>query len=276
MTTWIKEYEGKYSVTKEGKVYSHRANGNVKEVGKQNAQGYVQVNLSDIEKGVKTVLVHRLVAEYFIPNPDNKPVVDHINENKSDNRVENLRWCTQQENNKFHTTKDGRDYHVRLGQKRKRQIKALMNVLREERLQFNRDKKELDKQLRLKEKELMNIQYVLDKQKEEFEEYKNRVETKLKNETDKLIVVKQNYNGYKDVTGVVFENIEKMVESTGKQITVQGQLFKSCGSAASWIVEEELNTGIIRSRATISKELRRYLQGKKNKWIMYDKYTIGY
>ena len=47
----------------------------------------------------KIQLIHRLVAETFIPNPDNKPFVDHIDTNPYNNNVENLRWCTQKENN---------------------------------------------------------------------------------------------------------------------------------------------------------------------------------
>ena len=63
---------------------------------KPKLNGYLQVNLSGIRV---PQLVHRLVAKAFIPNPENKPTVDHINGNKLDNRVENLRWVTQKENN---------------------------------------------------------------------------------------------------------------------------------------------------------------------------------
>ncbi len=64
---------------------------------KKHPRGYHQVELIN-QNGKKMVLVHRLVAEAFIPNPENKPQINHIDEDKQNNAVSNLEWCTRQQN----------------------------------------------------------------------------------------------------------------------------------------------------------------------------------
>lgn len=84
---------GRYAVSSAGKVRNNKTGKILKQA--LNHKGYSIVALG---KG-KTKTVHRLVAETFIPNPDGKPCVDHINTVRYDNRVENLRWVTYSENN---------------------------------------------------------------------------------------------------------------------------------------------------------------------------------
>lgn len=102
----IKGYEGKYQVSNLGRVRSldreYNNHGTMvpikgKVLSFNNCRGYSLVTLCKDSKCYKAK-VHRLVAEAFIPNPDNKPCIDHINIDRADNRVENLRWCTGEEN----------------------------------------------------------------------------------------------------------------------------------------------------------------------------------
>lgn len=96
MEIWkdIEGYEGYYQVSNEGRVRSLRRENILKP---SNNRGYKYVVFS-VENKRNTKKVHRLVAEAFIPNPQNKPYIDHINTIKDDNRAENLRWCTPKEN----------------------------------------------------------------------------------------------------------------------------------------------------------------------------------
>ena len=66
------------------------------------SRGYEHISLKKGSKS-KTYSIHRLVAEHFIPNPNNYPVINHKDENKFNNRVDNLEWCTQRYNSNYGT-----------------------------------------------------------------------------------------------------------------------------------------------------------------------------
>lgn len=104
----ITGYEGYFEVSNLGnfrskdRIIRYKSNGTRLYPGKSLktetvVEGYQRIVLM---KGAikKRYMCHRLVAQEFVPNPDNKPFVNHINGNKADNRAENLEWVTQSEN----------------------------------------------------------------------------------------------------------------------------------------------------------------------------------
>ena len=88
----IQDYEGLYKVSNSGKVIR-----NTKELKQNTNKGYKYVNLCK-KCYSKPFYIHRLVAQAFIPNPNNYNEINHIDGNKINNSVSNLEWCSHKQN----------------------------------------------------------------------------------------------------------------------------------------------------------------------------------
>lgn len=107
MEIWkdISGYNGKYQVSNTGRVRSFAKGKNNPQILKPyNTRGYCTVGLCDKNKRT-TALVHRLVAMAFIPNPNNLKEVNHKDEDKQNNHVENLEWCSREYNMSYGTAR---------------------------------------------------------------------------------------------------------------------------------------------------------------------------
>lgn len=130
----IQGYEGKYKISNLGRVKSlnyHRTGKEQIRTPRKQPNGYLIVEL--FKNGIqKNFLIHRLIAQAFIENPENLPQVNHIDENKLNNRVDNLEWCTNKYNVCYGT-----------GIERMLKTRKLRNCITAERsvLQFTKDGK---------------------------------------------------------------------------------------------------------------------------------------
>ena len=133
----VAEYEGLYKVSNKGNIYSigrkdsrgHRRRGRMLSPGHNSHSGYPQVGLR--KNGVlKMKYIHRLVAETFLPNPEGRPQVNHRDEDKVNNNVENLEWCTSEYNNTYGTRIE------KVVQARSKKVKAT-NIKTNEVITFN-------------------------------------------------------------------------------------------------------------------------------------------
>lgn len=101
----VNGYEGRYEVSNLGRFKSYaqdRNNGKIK-VGNKNRKGYLVMLLYDGKGHKKWFPVHRLVASAFLENPKSLPQVNHKDEDKTNNCIDNLEWCTNEYNNRYGT-----------------------------------------------------------------------------------------------------------------------------------------------------------------------------
>lgn len=97
----VRGFEGEYKISNKGRLkhYSKRFGWNVLKNTNKNGW-YFNVTLRHGKSFARSVKIHRLVAEAFIPNPNNLKCVNHIDMNKQNNCVDNLEWCSHKENTK--------------------------------------------------------------------------------------------------------------------------------------------------------------------------------
>jgi len=216
-TRWINGYEDRYAITESGIVLSYNRKNIIEMVGSRNKKRYHHVVLSK-KSNKKAYSVHRLVAIAFIENPDSLPQVDHIDHNKKNNHVSNLRWITNKDN----------IHHYYRSIKGDNWTPVIVPTV---------EQREAIKELRMQKK------------------------------TDRHQIKRSQ---------MTYGSVDEMVKQTGKAIRVNGIEYESAGSAARYIVEEESKIGNRRNRATVSKELRKYLNGKRTSDTMYERYVLTY
>lgn len=142
----IQGYEGRYQVSNLGRVRSlsrkrwngytfTNLEGRILKLRLNKNKGYLNVILYDGHRNGKTIEIQRLVAQAFIPNPNNLPCVNHKDENPRNNKVENLEWCDYRYNNnygnhnlKLSLTKQKKKYKIisiKNGRKTSKKVKQL-------------------------------------------------------------------------------------------------------------------------------------------------------
>lgn len=99
-------YENLYQVSNLGNVVSFKHKKPKLLKPRKYSNGYLVVTLSNYNKSLKDFYLHRLVGQAFLPNPKNYPVINHKDENKLNNNVENLEWCTQKYNTNYGTAQE--------------------------------------------------------------------------------------------------------------------------------------------------------------------------
>jgi len=191
----------------------------------------------------KSLLVHRMVAELYIDNPDNKQTVNHRNENKEDNRVENLEWMTLSDNVKEY-------YNLR--------EHRLLTKVKEQREELSKIRKELQTE----RKETIRLLKLLEKKEKQLDKLKEQ-QIKVATMQNLAVMTHQPY----------IQRVKQAGNSTlvGKPVKVNGKQFDSIHAASQYIASKEPGKRV----STIRKEIRKFVKGERLEWKMYGKYYIS-
>lgn len=131
MKSVIKNYYGlDYEIFENGEIFGLKR-GKISQ--RKNKDGYMEVTLGTSENRHSRVKVHRVIADAFIPNPNNLPEVNHKDYDRSNNRSENLEWCSHLDNIKYSSTK-GRFKNTKSGENngRSKLTTSIVSKIREE------------------------------------------------------------------------------------------------------------------------------------------------
>lgn len=215
----------------------------------------------------KNIFVHRLVAIHFVDNPNNFSVVDHINENREDNRAENLQWLTLEANSARTNVRE----HKSLDQAKAtlKEAKDVLEFTKKLEIDLIKEKEELDREYKkLEHKKKIFIKEIEDKSSS----YEAKVKELLK--VCNMEMRRQEEAKLKTVKNMV-NTRKKYLQSISKTIYINGNKYDSIRSASRYIVgEERRNKGNLLNLETVRKELRRIQLGTRREGVMYNSYDV--
>ena len=107
----IKDTNGYYLISDDGKVFSTRSNKILSTQVQPNGYHRIELNIDGVPR---REFIHRLVAEAFIPNPNNYPIINHKDENPANNHADNLEWCTFEYNSNYGTCQEKIKLHRKI------------------------------------------------------------------------------------------------------------------------------------------------------------------